>query len=65
MDEDIFSALERFAADEMTCVSGTTAGIERVRVCVHCKFLARLTELKAEYEKRGEPFPSARTKSQR
>jgi|HubBroStandDraft_6_1064221.scaffolds.fasta_scaffold01540_12 hypothetical protein len=64
MDEDIFSALERFAAEEMTCVSQNTAGIEKARVCVHCRFLARLAGLKAEYEKRGEPLPSARTTGQ-
>jgi hypothetical protein len=74
VDEGIFSDLERFAAEEMTCAldilkrnseatSGPAADIEKAR-CVHCKFLARLAEVKAEYEKRGEPFPSARPKSQ-
>jgi hypothetical protein len=65
MDEDIFSVLERFAAEEMTCASQMTADLENVGVCVHCRFLARLAELKAEYEKRGEPFPSAGVKGQR
>jgi len=64
--EDIFTNLERFAAEEMVCVMDIYKNHDLEPLaqpphtrCLHCKFLKQLRDLKAEYIRRGEPFPYA------